>query len=196
VLEKLRRPNWLRELQIVIIVGLVLLGLGFTMTVIGILTGKPDVENTAQPEPILLALQGDQPQPFTVRLIEPKFMEPTAPQIGWYLASTLPSLLALVMILLLLLRVVHRARNTDPFTTSTVRDLRWIAAITLVGGVLSSFAEALANFALSSSISSSSPATTVLTLPTVWIFGGFVCFAFAEVVKRGCVLRDELAEVI
>lgn len=197
VLEALRRPDWLKELQAVLIGGLVIVGavvaFGVAMVVgadslpvevpASAVTGTADYSlregATITPE-----------QDVEVTVTDPS----PGQRIAWTL-TTLPSLVVVAALLVLLLRVVWYARRSDPFTLATVRRLRVLAVVALAGGWLAFIVEAIAAMELSRTVLTGG-LVAYSTVPLYWFLVGFGLFAVAEVVKRGCVMRAELDTVV
>jgi hypothetical protein len=111
----------------------------------------------------------------------------------WTLAMA-PTVLLLLITLVLLNIVLHRARHQGPFTTRTVHLLRWMGVV-LWAGIIAAVIEDRARSALSGLVADTSWSGSMQP-PVSWLFGGFICFAVAEVVRRGIALRTELETVI
>ncbi|MEV0459597.1 hypothetical protein [Catellatospora methionotrophica] len=118
---------------------------------------------------------------------------PAWPQRWLWLAATAPGTLVLMTALILVNITVHRARHRGPFTAGTITLLRWTGVV-LWTGVAADLVAENARIALSEQIGGGS--TNVLVYPVGWIFGGFICFVVAEMIKRGVVLSRELEAVI
>jgi hypothetical protein len=89
-----------------------------------------------------------------------------------------------------------KARYTDPFTAATVRRVRVLAAVVLVGGVLVGFVTADANDAPVRAVADNTvwPASPGFTVD--WLLPGLALLAGAEVVNLGQRVRGGPAEVI
>jgi hypothetical protein len=97
----------------------------------------------------------------------------------------------------LLLGVLRRARRDDPFLPATVRRLRVLAIVVLVGGPVAFIVETIAAMDLSARVTNRYlGAIFDLTPLGVWLLVGFGFLAIAEVVNRGRAMRAELASVI
>jgi hypothetical protein len=162
-----RRPDWLREMQAVLILGLV------------VTAGSA-----------LAAIAGATDPSLTVPGTDLVFGAPTLGQRLLWTATSLPTVLVIAAILVLLLRIVREARRTDPFTPVTVRRLRTLALVAIVGGYAASFGQILATWLLTDG------ARATGSLPASWVLVGFGVLAVSEVVGRGCALRAELETVI
>jgi hypothetical protein len=75
-----------------------------------------------------------------------------------------------------------------------VRNLRVIGLLLLLG-LSTTIREGWAHGILTATVSPYRWSVTA-QLPLAWLFGGFLCFAIAEMVNRGRIMRDELASVI
>lgn len=125
-----------------------------------------------------------------------------APELQWLLVKIqhgLVTSIATIPMILLALRLVDKAMATDPFTRETVRRLRVLGFVVLIGGALAELAEYVAGLVL---IRLSLPRdvaswATPNVHPTLWwLLTSFVILSVAELVKRGCALRDELDSVV
>jgi hypothetical protein len=95
------------------------------------------------------------------------------------------------------------ALDSDPFTLTMVGKLRKLGALVLVGGLVSSAAALIAGWLLLQDMLSGEPELRagarldVAAYPTLWwLLPGLLVLAFAEIVRRGCILRAELDGVI
>ena len=95
----------------------------------------------------------------------------------------------------LLWRLVRDARRVDPFSGATVRRLRQLAWLVLVGGFASAGVSTLAAAALADGLLVGANATYA---PAIWLLLGVGTGigAVAEVVNRGVAMRAELDAVI
>jgi hypothetical protein len=118
----------------------------------------------------------------------------------WLLTHHVAFALAAIPMLVLARRLLDAVVRSDPFTLDIVRRLRVLGWVVLIGGALSEIAEYVAARIL---VNSFIPAgfmrewaepDTDITL--WWVMPAFILLAVAEVVRRGCVLRDELDTVI
>jgi hypothetical protein len=119
---------------------------------------------------------------------------PTGRQRLLYALTQAPTTILLLIVLSMLAALLRRARRTDPFTPQTVRSLRLIG-VTLATGVVAVAVEGAARLLLSETVSPDRIAAEI-GVPFVWLLGGVLSFAVAEVINRGCAMRDELATVI
>lgn len=188
-----RRSNMLRELQILVLAAIGIVAIGVALWVVELIGGDPIHTTISVPSRISVDLPpGVRPDASNELNVE--VVAPTTRQRVLFGLTLAPTALVLLIALLLLARTLQRARNTDPFTRQTVTGLRWIG-VALCAGVPATFAEGWAQLALSSTITSD-PWSATIPLPFAWVLGGFVCFAVAEIVRRGSSLREELATVI
>jgi hypothetical protein len=99
-----------------------------------------------------------------------------------------PTALTALVGVLLLVKVVGRARGGDPFTAANVRSLRILGGVVLIGGVVSDLVAEFARRALD-------PASGGFVWTGWWLAGlGFL--AVSEVFARGVRLREELDTVV
>lgn len=197
LMESLRRPDWLKELQAVLILGLVVIGVAGVFGAAAVVSGESmqvelpasEVDGTVDYELREGAAVVDV-QELRVEVVDPSVEQ----RVAWALTS-LPTFAVVAAMLALLLRIVWRARRSDPFTVATVRRLRVLAVVALAGGYLGFLVEALAAMHLSSTVMTDGIVAN-LQLPLQWFLVGFGLFAVAEVVKRGCAMRAELETVV
>ncbi len=194
--ESVRRPDWLKELQAVLVLGLVLVG-GW-----GVVGAAAAGGDSLQLELPASAVSGTveyglragvaitTEQDVTVTVTDPSLEQRAA----WVLTA-LPTYAVVVALLVLLLRIVWQARRRDPFTLATVRRLRVLAVVTLAGGYLGSLMELIAAMYLSSTVTVDG-VLGLSDLPLHWFLIGFGLLAVAEVVKRGYAMRSELETVV
>jgi hypothetical protein len=194
--ESIRRPDWLQELQAVLVVSLVVIG---GLGVLGVAAAGGD---SLQLELPASAVSGNvdyglragaavaPEQDITVTVADPSARQ----RVVWAL-TVAPSLAVIAALLVLLLRIVRHARRGDPFTPATVRRLRVLALVTLGGGHLASLVELFASMYLSSTVAVDG-VIGVSELPVHWFLVGFGLFAVAEVVRRGHTMRAELETVV
>ncbi|WP_433832926.1 DUF2975 domain-containing protein [Actinoplanes sp. CA-015351] len=189
----LRRPDWLDELHGLLAIATTLTGIGCAVTTVGILAGQAvDVE--ASGEGVALGLPAGTAVDSGLRL---HLDQPTGVQRAWELLATLPSVLLLTVALVLLWRLVGRARRGDPFTGNIVSRFRVLGLLLVVGGPVVWVLQFIGEFALSATVASlGTYAPLSFAVPGAWLLGGFLMFAFGEIVRRGQVLRAELDEVV
>ncbi|MFC6016152.1 DUF2975 domain-containing protein [Plantactinospora solaniradicis] len=199
-LGKLRRPDWFGEMQALLVLGLV--GTGLAVVVTGVRTVLGDSPVIAQlPADAMTDVAGpvagldDGVTIGPDSIVEVQIADPSIHQVVAEALTSLPTVLVVVSTLLMLLRIVRRARRGDPFTAGTVRQLRILAVLVIAGGAVAGTVENLAALDLSLTVTEET-AYTVWQLPAGWLLAGFGLMAIAEVVNRGAVMRDELDTVI
>lgn len=193
--ETLRKPNWLNEFRGLVSAGIVLTAAFQLYTGYSVLFGGGSAAVTLYTDPTgpqEFELGGQAARHVQTEL---ELLEPTAAQAGWYLATTLPASLVLLAVLIMLLRLLSRARQANPFTRATVRDLRWIGWTLIVGGTVASLISGFATVALSEGLRTGA-VSGVWEVPIPWLFAGFGVLAVSEIVARGCALREELDGVV
>ena len=119
---------------------------------------------------------------------------PTGRQRLLYALTQAPTTILLLVVLAMLAALLRRARRTDPFTPQTVRSLRLMGVGIDNGGRRGR--RGGRGTAAPERNRHAGQDRGRIGIPFVWLLGGFVCFAIAEVVNRGCAMRDELATVI
>jgi Protein of unknown function (DUF2975) len=194
--ESLRRPDWLKELQAVLILGLVVVG------GLGAVGAAAAAGDSLQLELPASAVSGTvdyglragaavvAEQDVIVTVTDPSLRQ----RVVWVLTA-LPTYAVIVALLVLLLRIVWRARRDEPFTMATARGLRVLALVTLAGGYLGSLVELVAAMHLSSTVTTDG-VVGFSQLPLHWFLIGVGLFAVAEVIKRGHAMRAELETVV
>jgi hypothetical protein len=122
---------------------------------------------------------------------------PTGAQLALATVATLPTYTLTTAMLVMLWRLVGAARRTDPFTWATVRRLRALGWLLIIGGPVAWLVELGARFSLSGTVSSRGP-QAILDLfgPGVWFLVGLGMPAIGEVVRSGQALRTELDGVV
>jgi hypothetical protein len=192
--EKVRKADWLNELRALVIAGAVLIPVFTVVEVVEVLRGGQVVaELRANPTgPDTFTISGRAAEHLSTSVA---IADPTPAQAWWYLATKLPSTLILVTVLLILLRLLSRARRGNPFNRETVRDLRWAAVVLMAGGSLAGLAEGVATLGLSEGLVDNT-VSGYWEVPILWLFSGFAVMAIAQVVARGHAMREELEEVI
>jgi Protein of unknown function (DUF2975) len=187
-MRSLRRADWLAELHALAGLAVLALTVGGLAHAAAVLGGSPievDAGGGDRPVPGL-------PADARVQLT---LAHPTTGQRGWELLAGLPSLALVVVALVLLRRLVGRARRDDPFTATTVRGFRTLGGVLIVGGPVVWVTGVLARFALSATAGPGA-ASFDFTVPLAWLLGGFVMLAVGEIVARGRALRAELDTVV
>jgi hypothetical protein len=198
--EKLRKPDWLGEMQAVLVTGLVITGLGIALSAAWTISGDKPVSVTvpAQALPGVPGSVGGLTASVTIAstaAVEVQIQDPTVHQRISDALTGLPTALLVLVLLAMLLRIVRRARRADPFTAAAVRQLRILAVIVLAGGVLVSTVETIATLDLVTTLTNREASADV-KLPAHWVLAGFGLLAIAEVVRRGTAMRTELEAVI
>lgn len=193
--ESIRRPDWLKELQAVLVVGLVVVG---GLGVFGVAAAGDDSLRLELPASAVsgtieyglregVAVAAEQDVAVTVT-------DPSLEQRAVWVLTALPTFAVVAALLVLLLRIVWLARRGDPFTLATVRRLRVLAMVALAGGYLGFLVELTAAMYLSSTVIDG--VVGFSQLPLHWFLVGFGLLAVAEVVKRGYAMRAELETVV
>lgn len=195
--ERLGRPDWLRELQAVLIAGLLFV-VGFGIVGVGVTAAFGDELTMELPasavtgtvdvglrEGATVAAKQD----VTITVAEPRASQ----RLAWAL-SRWPTAAVITALLVLLLGLVRRARRDDPFSLATVRRLRVLGVVAL-GGYVASLLELMATMLLSGTVTTDGVAGGS-QLSMAWFLVGFGLFAMAEVVKRGHAMRVELETVV
>ncbi len=123
-------------------------------------------------------------------------VDPVLAQRMLYLATTLPGLLLLAEVGRRMANLLRAAQDTDPFTTTTVRELSVVAKITALGGlgvwVLGSGAKSV----LAATMLDSDVAVQTHQSPFGWLAVGLIFAAFGQLIARGVAMRSELDTVI
>lgn len=107
--------------------------------------------------------------------------------------------LAVIPMLILARRLIGGVLTEGPFTGKTVRRLRVLGVVVLAGGAVSELTEYItARILLDSAVTASlrTWAEPDFHLTLWWLMPGLIVLAFAEVVRRGQTLSDELDTVI
>lgn len=121
--------------------------------------------------------------------------DPTPGQVFWSLQSWLPTGAIGIATLVLLLLLVRDARRTGAFTAATVRRLRTIGLIALIGGPVAMALDAASSAYLARSVlASASDVIGDFTLD--WLVVGLGFLALSQVMRSGLAMRHELDEVI
>jgi hypothetical protein len=100
---------------------------------------------------------------------------------------------------LLARRLVDLAMGPEgPFTVAMADGLHRLGVIVLVGGFLAEVVQEAAKIALyATAVHDGHPfAHAGYLIDFWWLLTGFAIVGFAAVIRHGCALRDELAEVI
>ncbi len=194
-----RRTTWLRELELALLLGLILVSAG-ALIMIWLATRGP----VRVPVPSLDALDPD----ATVHLtggatldphgtLDVAVDDPTPAQSVLSLLASLPSLAVVALMLLVLVRLVRNARKTDPFTAGVVQRLRRLAVAVMIAGPLAWAVEIFARALLVDTVDRHGFGVTVGPLaPVAWLLIATGYLAAAEVTGRGQALRAELEGVV
>jgi hypothetical protein len=201
VIERLRRPDWLGELQTALVAAVALLGVLAALNVVATVAGwsvsaqapTGTVDGVAGAAGGLAVGAAVDPNGTVDVLID----HPSARQAFTAALVAMPTFLVILTLFAMLLGVVRRARKGGPFDERVVRRLRLIGVVAIVAGVVARLVELFAQLDLTSTVTDRS---TSVTLPLQSLFGwvlvGIALFAIAEVVKRGLAMRAELDTVI
>ncbi len=194
---RLRRPDWLAELQgltlLLMVVAVVVSAVRVAMVTFG--DDAVPVELQARDFGADLSVGGATVAPDGA--VEAYVSDPSGHQILLSALTWIPTVVLVVAVLALLFRAIRDARGGDPFTTRMVRRLRILAVVALVGGEVVAITEAFSGMSLVGTVLPEPGAFHgVLTLPIGWVFAGFGFLALGELIRRGRALREELAEVI
>lgn len=194
----LRRPDWLDELHGLLRFLVILTGIAGVVRTAAMLTRQPlDVEvdsaGMLRPDALVNAPPGVSIS-SDLRL---HVADPTGVQVAWEMLSTLPSHALVTVALVLLWRLVGRARDGDPFTGGMVGGFRALGIVLVVGGPLVWVVEFIGRFALSATLPTGGPyAPLDFAVPAAWLLCGFGMFAVGEIIRRGRALRAELDGVV
>jgi hypothetical protein len=198
---RLRRPDWLRELQGLTVLFGVVAVVGSAVRIGPVVFGDAGVpvelwarslDGVAgrQPEAGGVTIEGDS-------VVEAVITDPSGYQLLLSILTWLPTVVLVVAILALLFQIIRDARGGDPFTTRTVRRFRILAVVALVGGEAVAITESLCGMSLVHTVLPEPGGVYgTLSLPFGWVFAAFGFLALGELIRRGSALRDELAEVI
>lgn len=201
VIGRLRKPDWLGELQIALVATVALLGVLAVVDVVAIAGGWPltvevpagAVDGVGGATGGLTAGVAVDPHGMVDVLID----DPSARQLFAAGLISMPTFLVVMALFAMLLGVVHRVRKGGPFDKHVVWRLRLIGVVAIVGGVVARLIEFFAQLNLMSTVTDR---LTTATLPLQdlfgWVLGGIALFAIAEVVSRGLTIRAELDTVI
>ena len=137
VRESLRRADWLRELHGVLLVALVLTALYGVASAVAAGTGQPfsvgvPAEQVLRQNALVNVADGVAADPNSN--VHLRIAHPTGTQLALAVLATLPTFALTTAMLVMLWRLVGAARRTDPFTFSTVRRLRALGWLLLLGG--------------------------------------------------------------
>jgi hypothetical protein len=198
--EKLRRPDWLGELQgLTVLVGVV--AVAASAVRVGTAAGDDGVPVDLQARS-LDGVAGVRPEAGGVTVaadstVEAVVTDPSGQQVLLWTLTWMPTVVLVVAVLTLLFRTLRDARRGDPFTAGTVRRLRVLAVVALVGGEVAAVTESLCGMALVDTVLPDGGGFYgTLLLPVGWVFAGVGFLALGEMVRRGRALREELDGVV
>jgi hypothetical protein len=191
-----RRADWLRELHALLLAAVVVSGIVGLANALITLTGQP-VSIPVRSGSVLPAgavpgvvIDGDADLFLRVD-------HPTTGQLVLATLADLPGYLLVTAMLVLLWRLVGRARRDDPFTDGTARRLTVLGWLLIVGGPVVCTVEFLARFVLSGSVGDGRNAATLdVGAAAAWLLVGVGMLAIGQVVRRGQTLRAELDGVV
>lgn len=193
--SKLSRPNWLQELQGLLVAGLVIAGI-ISVVVVVDLAGNGSVTVAVEASDVAGNVGDDLPNGARIEPDQPVDVVVDNPDTGqWasYILSSAPTPVLIVVVIAMLLRIVIVARRSDPFSSEAARQLRHLGLVALIGGLAVNVVELLASLHLSGSVGNPQ---AVWQPPVWWVLVGFVTFTVAEIVRRGHALREELETVV
>ena len=195
---RLRRRDYLAELQ-----SLLLVALGVSTVVAAVNVRAMVVRDpitvaigsgvTVPPDAVAGLLPGARLDPGSD--VQVLVEDPSARQVAWHAAQSLPWFVLAVFTLVMLLLVVRTARRGDPFAAANVQRLRLVGSIVFLGSLAAFYVELWAGLELSTTVVAD-PLSTGAEVPLVWCFCGLGFLALAEIINRGRALQAELAEVI
>ncbi|GAA0946744.1 DUF2975 domain-containing protein [Virgisporangium aurantiacum] len=198
MMRRLRRPDWLAELQGLTLLLMVVAVVVSAVRVVMVTFGDDAVPVELQARDLGaddLSVGGATVGPDGA--VEAYVSDPSGHQMLLSALTWIPTVVLVVAVLALLFRAIRDARSGDPFTTRMVRRLRILAVVALVGGEVVALTEAFSGMSLVGTVLPEPGAFHgVLTLPIGWVFAGFGFLALGELIRRGRALREELAEVI
>lgn len=195
-----RRPDWLAELQGLVTAALVLLAGIVVFNIVTLADGGVVVAQVPADAVTGVggATGGLRDGAVVDGDVEVLVAEPTSRQLVTYYLTRLPTFAVAGAVLALLWTALRRARRGDPFSAGTVRRLRLIGWVALVGGILAQLVQMIASLELTSQVTADGRLSATQDLGTTGLFllVGFGFFAIAEILRRGLALRTELESVI
>lgn len=194
--DRLRRPDWLAEIQSAtafVLAVLAVVGVaGIAMTAIGDnLAVELPASAVAAPDGLRPGVTVDTEGTLDAVIAQPDRAERVAAAL-----TSLPTYLVVVAMLAILYAVARQARREDPFLAVTVNRLRLLALVALVGGPLAAVTETVAALDLTRRVTGDASASLDVTAIGLWTLAGFGFLAVAEIVNRGRAMRAELETVI
>ena len=109
----------------------------------------------------------------------------------------MPGLLLVAEIARRIAKLFRSARDADPFTAGTARELTFVAVITALGGLGVWAAARVTRWVLSSYVLASGNEVSLLhQSPLGWLGAALLIAGFGRLVARGVAMRTELDAVI
>jgi hypothetical protein len=192
--EALRRPDWLAELHGLLLLAVVASGIGVVAGLVATVSGQPlEVEVAADG-----AVWPHAPAGVSVATaLQLEVRYPSAAQLAWAILAELPRHLLILTALVLLWRLVGRARRADPFRSGLAVRFRGLGLLLAVGGPVVWALECVARFALSDTVGVGGAYLDLdFSAPVTWLLCGVGAFATGEIVRRGQAMRTELDGVV
>jgi Protein of unknown function (DUF2975) len=200
IMRKVRLDTWLRRLRgTATFVYIAALGAAVALMVIGFIPRSP--VTLELPAGLLSGLDGVGGV-VSGAVVDPaavigfKITDPSLAQRMIYLATTLPGLLLVAEIARRMAKLLRSAEHTDPFATTTARELTVVAKITAFGGLGVWVVSAVANWGLSATTLEAGTAVEPHGSPFAWLAVGLIFAAFAQLIARGVDMATELDTVI
>jgi hypothetical protein len=198
-MKKLRRPNWLAELQSILLISLVLATAGLVFGLVSTVFDD-SVRFTIPVSGVegLTAVDGNLHDNAAIDgggEVDVRVTDPSTRQRVLSLFTGAPSLALGVTLLALLWSTVRIARRGEPFSPTVVRRLSWLGVVALVGGPVVDLVQAAATFVASETVFDDTISASYV-FSWWWLLAGFGFLATAEVIKRGVAMRVELDEVV
>lgn len=192
--ERLRRADWLGELNVVLMIGIALAGVStarlmLSDTVYVDVPASHAIGEATTPRLRAGAAVGSD------NWLQVRIDDPTIGQVALGALRRVPELLLALLVLVLLRRIVSAARHGRAFTPPVSRLLSILGGVVVIGGLVVTILRGIADYALTDQVSTVGPAAS-LDLNLAWLLTGFGFLAIGEVVRRGTAMRAELDEVI
>ncbi|MEV6969765.1 DUF2975 domain-containing protein [Hamadaea sp. NPDC051192] len=122
--------------------------------------------------------------------------DPSLVQRLLYLVTILPGLLLIAEIARRLAGLLRIAREQDPFSSRTAKDLTVVAKITAFGGAGAWAVAIVALWVLSTTVLRDGGAFVSSPPLLPWVFVAFILAGFGQLIARGVAMRTELDAVI
>jgi len=195
----LRRPDWLGELQTLLLLALIISALAVG---VGLVTsGFDDTVTFTVPAGSVDGITEVRGPLRDNAAVDPdgsvdiRVTDPSTRQRVLNVLTGLPSYALGLTMLVLLWSTVRMARRVDPFSPAVARRLTVLGFVVIGGGPLADVIQLAATF-----LGSETVFDGILSASYVaswwWILTGFGFLAMAEIVKRGAAMRAELDQVI